>query len=519
VDGKPVPSLRALARCPARIDDIVRRAASPDPHVRQASCRVLARELEACLVSQGLVVSDDDVGKYMLAVFADRFEQREASLISAANVTEVFDREELLAHLADAEPSTLHVPVRRPSMDDTETPEATLALARSSERFAEPSTARAAVTQVRPVRPAAGSREGSAPFLLATPPAGSFALPLVERKQARRGFDELPTTRWDSPLESAPATEPTLSPRRFEDDDFGDELTQAYAGPAAPGSPSYDVEVGDGDDEGDDEGAQPTTRVLGGEDPASAIAFELTRMGEPPVPPPELARGFPTMPMRAPSLSAVLRAHERPRARSSVPPLVFVGIGAAAVFALFGYLRWRATRAAADEATVFTDTPAAPSTAAAPKATTDPAASPWVPVTPPPRASAASPAPTASATSPPSPPPPAPPPPSIPTVKPEQLHHVPPPRPSPPPATPVPAAPSGKTGLLTVVCTPACDDVRDGSRSLGPSPVFKVPVTPGSHKITMRTTDPRVEKVQTVVVTEGETSVVRKSMEVDPFAN
>jgi len=76
----------------------------------------------------------------------------------------------------------------------------------------------------------------------------------------------------------------------------------------------------------------------------------------------------------------------------------------------------------------------------------------------------------------------------------------------------VPAAPSGKNGLLTVFCTPACDDVLDGSRSLGPSPVFKVAVPVGSHRITLVSNDPPARKVVSVVVNEDDTAVVREAL-------
>jgi serine/threonine-protein kinase len=72
-------------------------------------------------------------------------------------------------------------------------------------------------------------------------------------------------------------------------------------------------------------------------------------------------------------------------------------------------------------------------------------------------------------------------------------------------------APTGKAGLLTVICTPACDDVLDGGRSLGPSPVFKVSVPVGSHRITLIATDPPARKVVSVVVNEDDVAVVREA--------
>jgi hypothetical protein len=72
-------------------------------------------------------------------------------------------------------------------------------------------------------------------------------------------------------------------------------------------------------------------------------------------------------------------------------------------------------------------------------------------------------------------------------------------------------APRAK-GYVTVVCIPACDDVRDGARSLGESPVFKANVGAGEHHLTLVTRDPAIEKQVAIVVDEGETVLVREEM-------
>jgi len=64
-----------------------------------------------------------------------------------------------------------------------------------------------------------------------------------------------------------------------------------------------------------------------------------------------------------------------------------------------------------------------------------------------------------------------------------------------------------------VICVPACDQVFVGGRSLGPSPILKVPVSAGSHRIRMKLNDPPVEKVVVVDVAEDDTKVVRQTME------
>jgi hypothetical protein len=217
-----------------------------------------------------------------------------------------------------------------------------------------------------------------------------------------------------------------------------------------------------------------------------------------PRPPDRRPRPPPVLPMRPPSLSAVLIAHER-RSNGRLPPVLFAALGALAVFVLFGYFRWRGTRASADETTVFRDAPAASSASSSQDRRADRAPSPWTPV--PPSAPPALPVATPATTAPP-------------VATPPKPSEAPPgrrvaPKPPPPPSTPAPVA---KTGLLTVLCTPACDDVRDGARSLGPSPVFKVSVAAGNHKLTLRVNDPPATKIVNVVVTEEEPLVVRETM-------
>ncbi|MEO8877578.1 MAG: hypothetical protein ABI461_18435, partial [Polyangiaceae bacterium] len=80
------------------------------------------------------------------------------------------------------------------------------------------------------------------------------------------------------------------------------------------------------------------------------------------------------------------------------------------------------------------------------------------------------------------------------------------------PVTLPPPAVAGGSGFLTVICTPACDDVLDGNASLGPSPVFKAQVRSGPHKITMKTIDPPSTKSVTVTVPTDDTFVVKQSM-------
>jgi serine/threonine-protein kinase len=75
------------------------------------------------------------------------------------------------------------------------------------------------------------------------------------------------------------------------------------------------------------------------------------------------------------------------------------------------------------------------------------------------------------------------------------------------PAAEAPAQDEPEMGSLTVVCVPACDEVLDGGRSLGPSPVFKVPAAAGAHTLTLQADDDR--KSVTVTVKPDQVSYVR----------
>jgi hypothetical protein len=79
------------------------------------------------------------------------------------------------------------------------------------------------------------------------------------------------------------------------------------------------------------------------------------------------------------------------------------------------------------------------------------------------------------------------------------------------PKEPTSSSPGGK-GLLTVVCSPPCDEVLDGSKSLGASPVVKVPVSAGTHRLTLRISEPPMEKVVTVTVSPDETTFLTQPM-------
>ncbi|HEY2367425.1 MAG TPA: protein kinase, partial [Polyangiaceae bacterium] len=93
IEAGVVPPLVDIAEdVPRELDMLVRRALARSPSQRFASTRELSRELESLLVSRGVVARDDDVGRYMRTLFADRYSSQEARLQAASDITEVWRR-------------------------------------------------------------------------------------------------------------------------------------------------------------------------------------------------------------------------------------------------------------------------------------------------------------------------------------------------------------------------------------------------------------------------------------------
>jgi len=86
--------------------------------------------------------------------------------------------------------------------------------------------------------------------------------------------------------------------------------------------------------------------------------------------------------------------------------------------------------------------------------------------------------------------------------------------PAPKPAAPDPSPPaaSGGTGLLSVICLPGCDQVYDGNKLLGPSPIFKRSVSLGSHRLRLVTNSPPGTKVISTIVTADAVNTIRVPM-------
>ncbi len=455
-----VPPLKTLVRCPTKLQQILDCALSRDPGARYQTARGFARALQGVVVAKGLVLTDDVVARYLFGVFEDRFEARQELLSSAANVTEVFRREEL-AELLGA-PDTL-----------------------------------------RDVSILEGPTSGPGPYSAPTRP-GIHLVPesheLPTRPRARDdGFHELPTLPREQP--GAASELPTL-PRNG----VGGTLQLAR-------SPAQVAELSST--------APLPTQPL--PDPVSAPFFLVQPASEAPMSPlPETPMGPVPMahPVTPPPPPPTPTEEQEALPRRTGLALALLGMAiTASVVLVVRLIQLRRAAAPAPVASVMVAasvaaTPLAassvPPTPAAPTASTLAAASTTAAPSPAPDPASVAPNPIFQAPDPAS----AAPEPSPPRTR-QASRRLPPA--SRPAAndddTPAPApAPAGETGQLTVVCSPACDEVLDGSRSLGPSPVFKVPVATGTHQLTLRTVDPPVERTVTVTIVADTTSVVRQSM-------
>jgi serine/threonine-protein kinase len=72
-------------------------------------------------------------------------------------------------------------------------------------------------------------------------------------------------------------------------------------------------------------------------------------------------------------------------------------------------------------------------------------------------------------------------------------------------------SPPKDPGFLTVVCNPACDSVIAGGRDLGPSPVVRASLPPGTHSVRLRKSGVEAKSVSVKIVA-GQTTPLRVTM-------
>jgi serine/threonine protein kinase len=78
-----------------------------------------------------------------------------------------------------------------------------------------------------------------------------------------------------------------------------------------------------------------------------------------------------------------------------------------------------------------------------------------------------------------------------------------------PATTTAPATAGGGTGTLKVICFPGCDQVIDNGSALGPSPIVRRSTTIGSHRVKLVWSD--ASKVVSTVVIADQTATVREN--------
>jgi serine/threonine-protein kinase len=65
--------------------------------------------------------------------------------------------------------------------------------------------------------------------------------------------------------------------------------------------------------------------------------------------------------------------------------------------------------------------------------------------------------------------------------------------------------------MLTVVCTPGCDQVIDNGKLLGPAPIFRQKVPVGEHHLQLKSG--KLVKVANKIVTAGDLQTVLVTMQ------
>lgn len=539
IEAHRVPRLGQVTRgVPAPLEEVVRRALASRPDARYPTARDLARALASVFVAERRVVDDEDVGRWMRATFADVLALDTERLREAADTTEVFRRRRRPAALDDDAATTAARPVVPRSISEAPTPAVGTPAAFDSDPFAATSDM---PTQVRrpstPPPPAdtlpdggvaakdaetgpyeatgrRGPARAPADSLLDTPPLGGEAvLPEtpavgVEHLMAQRERSlSAPPSRPLAP--KPPQREPEPVPRFFAPprgrlDSFGasgeSEVFFAQSGPdgpqivrPAPAQRSTSIIVEDEPPQYPEPIPLGTARTTS--TPPAAGPYDSA-------PPPSF------VPRTSPPVGALPAGHlQMPALPPATPPpalpplpdpnasrlmMAAVGVGVGVVF--FALVVSVASRSQAP--------------AAGP---------PGTELGPPPRPVASVPhgadsraaqAPTAQATAPVVPQLPVS---ALPPTRPPPVVRPP---PSPPDPSPPPTAASGaKPGLLTVICKPACDSVvLDGKRPLGGTPISKVPVPPGTHRLVLKVDQPAAQKTVNVTITSGETTLVTEPM-------
>ena len=511
IEAGVVPSLADLVEdLPRELDALIRRALARDPAQRFPSARELSRELESLLVQKGVVARDDDVGRYMRTLFADRYVEQESRLQAATEVTEIFRRSQQLKPVAppvppriaalpdvspkDAEIERTELMRKAPDPEDDPTTAEVPAARKPVSGYTDEILADSGPTIPRSQKPVLPALSDTDEIPTVTAPQAKLVIPSAPATE--RQFPEEEQTVTAAVVKSDSSTSRLIMPSSLDSDP---DVTESaiFVAPRIPAPTPPDM----------DRSPPPMPRALMPSFPDRPLLPVTPEAGVAPVPPPPRTTPFPPPPQRAPFepppafAPPTARGPHRALSSSSLKALMFprdrarrvlavtiTGFGGGAILFLLFFAVWRSSSQTAAQRAPTAST----ISNGVAVASSEPSAS-----------ASATPAPTTT---------PLPPIPTLDLSQPPKhghhhggIAHVAAPTTTHAAVAPTPA---GKTGYLTVMCRPeACDHIIDGSRDLGGSPLFRKEVPAGKHVLTLRVDKTHAQKIVPVDVPEGETGV------------
>jgi eukaryotic-like serine/threonine-protein kinase len=530
----PPPS-SIVADYPMELESVVMKALAKRKQDRFQTAREFSRALQNFLMRRGSFVGPEEVAAFVRQVFADRIQKREAHLAWAAEVTSTINVDQLKAGQAvlpgsaedlslvggegrsrnraaaspppaapapprpqppPAQAAAPAVPLANTSlMDDDEDVPTTVATRDQLEMSAARPVAQPAGP---PPRPAAGMPAppyANGPAQHAYPQQGYPNGPGAPPPHMQQPYGAYPGQRPPAPYQGGhPRPEDRTAAFPGMGEDLGSTValpSEAHRPHTVPmhahygGSPHYsppmyaqqNPQISYGPQPGSFGNLPPPHQLM----PQSQIETALS------LPRPDPA-----------ALWLAQQEKQRGERRNTGVLIAVVALTALCVIGIGAlvYLKFRTHQA---PAVASSAAPAETGTGAASAPATAPAAAPTASA-----AEASSAAPSTSAAAQPS---------SAPAAKPAATPQTAPPAQK---QAREAAAPKGapaereEPGFLTIVCNPSCDDVIDGGRSLGPTPIVHMAVKPGQHRLTLKKDG--ITKVISVIVVSGQVTAQRVPM-------
>ncbi|MBK8996351.1 MAG: serine/threonine protein kinase [Myxococcales bacterium] len=545
----PPPS-SIIDNYPVELESIVMRALAKDANKRFASARDMSRALQQYVMRAGAFVGPEEIGAYVKHVLSDRFQKREAHLQWAAEVTQTVS----LESLENAQP-----PVGEDGSlltfesDVQEVPRGPRPAAGAPVKTTGPTPAASHARAVPAPLPRPAPMPAPRPLAATAPMPAARPLPKFETTSQTgtedllepEEDDELAKTRVVSPQGSSPHAAPPPAagaPPKPTMLGLGPPpgvtapLPAFGSSPAAAPPPAsgimhdYGAEdedlvttVMDTEEESHTISTvhEPAKSRQPAPSPDDAIVVAPTLlMGEhssphmPGMTSPPQGIGFPGPSYAAMQTAAPALQTDAQQQRSSVLIAVIAAATTLIALTLTALVVLKITDSPKERPVTTATATVAPTPAPSPTlaATPTPAPTPTLvpvptatpePVNPDslPKEGPTAAAPTATAS--PTPKPVGPTPTPTPTPKSTAV--------ATPTPTPTPTPGKGEPGYLTVMCVPGCDAVSAGGRSLGPSPVVRAALPPGTHGVGLR--KGAIKKSLSVTIVSGQTTARRVTME------